>query len=82
MELRNLTKSLIENITVSHKKRRTGGVFTIDIRLNMFEEYIRLQTDWQAQKWRWVLPKIEEGDAATFDTTDIELKNSELLKFD
>lgn len=53
-DTKRLVHSLIERITVTHKKLDRGGVFFIEIKYKGFEESSMFTTDWFSVKWNWL----------------------------
>lgn len=53
-DTKRLIHTLIEGITVTHKKLERGGVFFIKIKYKGFEEVSLFTTDWFSINWNWV----------------------------
>lgn len=51
---KRLIHTLIERITVTHKKLERGGVFFIKIKYKGLEEVSLFTTDWFSINWNWV----------------------------
>ncbi|WP_395048859.1 recombinase family protein [Flavobacterium sp.] len=53
-DTKRLVHSLIERITVTHKKLDRGGIFFVTIKYKGFEETSTFTTDWFTLKWNWI----------------------------
>jgi len=53
-DTKRLVHSLIERITVTHKKLERGGIFFVTIKYKGFEETSTFTTDWFTLKWNWI----------------------------
>jgi site-specific DNA recombinase len=53
-DTKRLVHSLIERITITHKKLDRGGVFFVEIKYKGFEESSMFSTNWFSVKWNWL----------------------------
>lgn len=93
-DTKRLIHSLVERITVNHKKLEKGGFFYIVIKYKGFEESSTFTTDWFSAKWDWMyyergkatneqqrLEDIEELKAK-YDLRGIEYAEEDFVDFE
>jgi site-specific DNA recombinase len=71
-DTKRLIHSLVERITVTHRKLDKGGVFNVVIKYKGFEEYSTFTTNWFSLKWIWLYYSRGEAISEQQRLQDIE----------